>query len=70
MQIYTPVRIDSSRLATQRYDFAKDADGLIGEGFKVFCIDAGGGFGSHGRGSARDRDRDSSETVSSGCCLS
>ena len=67
MQIYTPVRVDSSRLATQRYDFAEYADGLIGEGFKVFGINAGGGFGSHGRRSARDRDRKTSETVSSGC---
>lgn len=67
MQIYAPIRIDSSRLAAQRYDFAEDADGLIGEGFKVFGVNAGGGFRSHRRGFARETDREKSDLVSPGC---
>ena len=40
---------------------------MIGEGVEVFGVDTGGGFGSHGRRSAREKDRKSSERVSVGC---
>lgn len=35
---------------------------MVGEGFEVLGVDAGGGFGSHGRGSGWERTRNVSES--------
>lgn len=50
MDVDGAVGVDGGGFAAQGGDFAEDADGLVGEGLEVFGVDAGGGFGGHGRG--------------------
>lgn len=44
---YGPVCFHHCRFASQRYDFAEDADGSVGEGIEILGVNTRSSFGGH-----------------------